>query len=182
MSLTNPTTLNSAYQIGRAVSSLSKAIQEDERKAHTVFKTKSELSDGLLAKISSRQFDYYSDEPSVLGGNDKAPTPTELLLGALCACQEIVVKAYAVTLNIPINKIEVEASGELDLRGFLNLHKDIRPGFHTVHFSTTIDTTETDTTKLEKLKILTEEQCPVLDVIQNPVSVKGSIQFQNSTN
>ena len=174
--------LNSPEQIKTAVAKLTDAIVADESKAHSTFETRSELTDGLLVKITSREFEYYSDEPAGLGGNNEAPTPVELLLGSFCACQEIVVKAYASALDIKLNKVNVTTKGEIDLRGFLNIDDDIRPGFHTVHFNTEIDTPETDKEKLDLLLKLAEEKCPVLDIIQNPVKVKGTFAFSNTNN
>ena len=182
MSITQTQHLNSPTQIKNAVTSLVNAIVADESKAHATFSTRSELKEGLLAKITSRGFEYHSDEPASLGGNDLAPTPVELLLGSLCACQEIVIKAYASSLGITLKSVTVETKGELDLRGFLNINKDIRPGFHTVHFETKIDTSETEKEKLDLLLKLAEEQCPVLDIIQNPVKINGSITYENSNN
>lgn len=182
MSITNTETFTNPNQIKNAITKLVDNIVADESKAHAVFETEAELRDGLSVKIKSREFEYHSDEPAVLGGNNTAPTPVELLLGSLCACQEIVVKAYAATIGIKLNKVSVVAKGEIDLRGFLNINEDIRPGFHTVHFNTEIDTTETNTEKLDLLLKLTEEQCPVLDIIQNPVKVNGTIAFSNSNN
>ena len=182
MSTTNTKRLNNPFQIKNSITKLVNSIVADESKAHATFETQAELKDGLLVKIKSREFEYDSDEPAILGGNNTAPTPVELLLGSLCACQEIVVKAYATTLGIKLNKVTVVAKGEMDLRGFLNINRDIRPGFHTVHFNTEIDTTETDKEKLNLLLKLAEEQCPVLDIIQNPVKVNGTIAFSNSNN
>tara|TARA_R110002124_G_scaffold45693_1_gene137914 strand:- start:19304 stop:19852 length:549 start_codon:yes stop_codon:yes gene_type:complete len=182
MSATNTETLTNPNQIKNAITKLVDNIVADENKAHAIFEAEAELKDGLSVKIKSREFEYHSDEPAILGGNNTAPTPVELLLGSLCACQEIVVKAYATTLGIKLHKVSVVAKGEIDLRGLLNINKDIRPGFHTVHFNTEIDTTETNTEKLDLLLKLAEEQCPVLDIIQNPVKVNGSIAFSNSNN
>lgn len=174
--------LSSPAQIKKAVDALVNAIKKDESKAHASFVTRAELKEGLRVRINSGDFEFHSDEPASLGGNNSAPSPVELVLGGLCACQEIVIKAYASSLGIPLTKVTVEAEGELDLRGFLNINESIRPGFHTVSFKTIIDTSETDRDKLTLLKKLAEEQCPVLDIIQNPVKVKGSITYENSNN
>ena len=182
MSNSKATYLSTPGQINKAVGRVVNAINKDESNAYATFTSSSELSDGLFAKIHSREFEYFADEPANLGGNNNAPTPVELLLGSLCACQEIVIKAYAAALNISLKKVRVEAKGELDLRGFLNINDDVRPGFHTVSFKTVIDTDETDQEKLQQLTAFAEEQCPVLDIIENPVNVKGLITFENSSN
>ena len=91
------------------------------------------------------------------------------------------VKAYASVLDIPVSKVTVDARGELDLRGFLNVTEGVRSGFHTVSFDTVIETSETNAGKLEQLKFFTENRCPVLDIIQNPVAIKGSVNFSTAT-
>lgn len=89
-------------------------------------------------------------------------------------------------MNIDSATIETEdeyiinAAGKLDLKGFLNLDEQTRPGFDEVNYRIEIDTAETDSEKLEQLRALTESKCPVHDIIQNPVDLNGSIQFVQS--
>ena len=97
------------------------------------------------------------------------------MLGALAACQEIVIKAYAAVFNVNVNSIHVETKGEIDLRGFFNI-AEVRAGFNKIEFFTTISTNEQDEAKLSKLLHFAENKCPVLDILQNPVSVSACFQ------
>ncbi|NCQ11911.1 MAG: OsmC family protein [Bacteroidetes bacterium] len=173
---TSKITQPSSAQIKEAVFSVINTINQDSDKAFATFSARSELSEGLLASINIREFSQLSDEPQSLGGTNLGPNPVEIVLGALGACQEIVVKAYASVLGIEIQKVSVEAHGNLDLRGFFN-QSDERPGFTSVEFKTTIVTLETDQEKLAQLHYFTENRCPVLDIIQNAVPSKGVIEF-----
>ncbi|MGF1671153.1 MAG: OsmC family protein, partial [Balneolaceae bacterium] len=115
-------------------------------------------------------------EPEGLGGTDAGPNPVEYVLGALAACQEIVIKAHAVALGIDVKEVSVEVEGNIDLNGFLNL-SDARAGFTDINYITKIKTDEKNPEKLEQLRELSFSRCPVLDIIKNPVPVNGEVQF-----
>ncbi len=165
-------------QIEQSILSLIRGVQGDPAKAKAVFKAKSELTEGFRADVSVRDFNFLSDEPKELGGTDLGPNPVEYVLGAFAACQEIVIKAYATLLGIDISSVKVDVEGNLDLHGFLNLN-DERPGFTDVSFKTVIETSESNPEKLKQLEFFSINRCPVLDIIQNPVSVDGKIEFLN---
>lgn len=171
--------LPSPEQITRSIGNVIQKIDQDPSAANATFSARATLGDGLRSDITIRNFSLVSDEPESLGGTDQGPNPVEIVLGALGACQEIVVKAYASVLNISISKVSVEAQGHLDLKGFFNLSDD-RPGFNKVDFKTVIETSETDGEKLEQLRHFAESRCPVLDIIKNPVETNGTITFSIS--
>ncbi len=163
----------------RIVSSVSALVQQidvEPTTAHATFRASAHLNDGVLSNISIRNFNVVSDEPPVLGGTDKGPNPVELILGAFGACQEIVIAAYAAVLGIKIDSVNVDVRGNLDLRGFLNI-SPVRPGFSDIVYTTTIKTSETDKEKLDQLVYFALNRCPVLDILQNPVPVKGTFEF-----
>ncbi|MEX0944888.1 MAG: OsmC family protein [Balneolaceae bacterium] len=177
MSIAETTILTENDQLKNALVNLIKGVQDQPEIANATFRAKSTLKNGFLADVQTRGFNYISDEPAELGGTDKGPNPVEYVLGAFAACQEIVIKAYATVLEIDLKEVKVEVDGNLDLHGFLNLTEE-RAGFKSVSYKTTIVTNEKNTGKLKLLEELSVTRCPVLDIIQNPVEVSGSVTFE----
>lgn len=166
----------STQRILSAVSAVVNDLQTRPESRNVTFRATSHLSEGLYAKINIRRFYLASDEPEVLGGTDRAPNPVELILGAFGACQEIVISAYAAVLGIKVDSVSVEANGTLDLAGFFNVD-DVRPGYHTIEYTTTIKTGEQDAAKLNQLAHFAQSRCPVLDILQNTINVNGHFKF-----
>ncbi|KPP96099.1 MAG: OsmC family protein [Bacteroidetes bacterium HLUCCA01] len=164
--------------IASAVQQVVKQISTDHEAAKAQFTATSSLHEGLLADIQIRQFDLVSDEPKSLGGTDLGPNPVELVLGAFAACQEIVIAAYAAVLGIEVQRVNVKATGDIDLRGFFNVCDKIRPGFTKVTYETEIITRETDEAKLAQLRFFAQNRCPVLDILQEPVPTEGTVTFK----
>lgn len=170
---------NGTVALRKALVNLVGEVQSNPEQADLVFSASSMLVEGFVADVQIRDFQFISDEPESLGGADEGPNPVEYVLGALAACQEIVVKAHATVLGIDVSAVRVEAEGHLDLHGFLGL-TDVRPGFERVKFTTTVATDETDPEKLATLETLIFNHCPVLDVIQNRTEVQGEVKFNGS--
>eukprot|EP00040_Diaphanoeca_grandis_P039354 m.258846 g.258846 ORF g.258846 m.258846 type:complete len:198 (-) comp37168_c0_seq1:138-731(-) len=145
---------------------LMQSFRENSDAAQAVFSSSSELTTGLRSTITIRdKFTLNADEPKGLGGTDTAPNPVEILLGALGSCQEITYKAYGQAMGIPITRVAVAVDGHIDLRGFLSV-SDVRPGFHTITGTVTIESTATDE-ELAQLKAVVDGHCPVLDMLQS---------------
>ncbi len=70
-------------------------------------KTIVRLDQGFRANIFVRNHVYHVDEPEEAGGTDTAPTPTEMLLGALGSCMAVTVKMYAERKGWPLEGVEI---------------------------------------------------------------------------
>lgn len=80
----------------------------------------------------ARAFVVKTDEPLELLGENKAPNPQEMLMTALNACMIVGYAAGAAIRGIALDKLEIETSGELDLRGFLGLDAGVKPGYDAI--------------------------------------------------
>ena len=67
-----------------------------------------QLREGTRVQIASRQFTWLADEPPQANGTDTGPTPYEILLGSLAACQAITLRLYANHKGIELTGVDVE--------------------------------------------------------------------------
>ncbi|SMB97056.1 OsmC family protein [Hymenobacter roseosalivarius DSM 11622] len=64
-------------------------------------------ADALLADVQAGRHTYVLDEPEEVGGQDRGPTPYDMLLSALGACTAITLRLYADQKKWPLEAIEV---------------------------------------------------------------------------
>ena len=81
-----------------------------------------------------------SAEPPVLLGEDAAPNPGEWLLHALIACITTTTAYHAAARSIEIKAIDSDIDGDLDLRGFLGLSRDVPKGYQSIRVRMRVNT------------------------------------------
>jgi uncharacterized OsmC-like protein len=74
------------------------------------------------------------DEPLELLGENTAPNPQEMLMAALNACITVGYVVGASAKGIALERLEIETSGQLDLRGFLGIDASVRPGYEKIYY------------------------------------------------
>ena len=70
------------------------------------------LRDGKRTTIKVRHHHWHIDEPIGNGGGDTAPTPGEMMLGALGSCMAITCKMYAERKGWDLQSVEVAVDYE----------------------------------------------------------------------
>jgi uncharacterized OsmC-like protein len=111
-----------------------------------------------------------ADEPMILGGRGSSPTPAQYLLAALGSSAAMSFRYWSDRLGVRFDALRVELSGSIDLRGFIGLGNDVRPGFRHVRLTITVSGPEPPE-RYEELRRAVERHCPVLDAFVNPVAV-----------
>ncbi|MEX0804370.1 MAG: OsmC family protein [Candidatus Binatia bacterium] len=115
----------------------SKGIVEFKVKTGWKGQTRSETSVEsckLGGKEIKRRFTIKADEPLELLGENTSANPQELLMAALNACITVGYVAGAAVNGITLSKLEIETTGRLDLRGFLGLDANIKPGYESIQY------------------------------------------------
>jgi uncharacterized OsmC-like protein len=82
-----------------------------------------------------RRFSIAADEPPELLGQNSAPNPQELLMAAFNACIMVGYVATASVMGIDLESVEIETTGELDLRGFLGIDEKVKPGYDSIEYT-----------------------------------------------
>jgi uncharacterized OsmC-like protein len=119
-----------------------------------------------------KPFVMEADEPPVLLGKDSGANPVEHLLHALAACLTTSMVYHAAARGIQIEDVESTLEGDLDLRGFLDLDKNVRNGYQGIRVNFKIKADVPDE-KLQEIVQLGPGYSPVFDSVTNgvPVSV-----------
>ena len=73
---------------------------------------KARMSEQYKQDIKAGSHEFLSDIPKAKGGNESAPDPHELLLGALGACTSITLKMYAQKKGWDLQDVIVNLSDE----------------------------------------------------------------------
>jgi uncharacterized OsmC-like protein len=86
----------------------------------------------------SRQFAIDIEEPCELGGSNRSPKPQEHLLAALNACMTVGYVAQCAVRGIVLESLEIETTGDIDLRGFLGLDASVANGYESLCYTVRI--------------------------------------------
>ncbi len=130
------------------------------------------LGTGLRVDIDIRKHRITVDEPKGIGGTDEGPSPVELLLASLTACQAITYRVWAMRLGIALDTVAVEADGDMDLRGFLGGGGDgIPAGFSALRLRVRLDGPDSPD-RYRELADAVDRHCPVLDFAETRVPVE----------
>jgi uncharacterized OsmC-like protein len=163
------------------------AYQSEPEKARITLRAKSsstDLSDPLHCAISPQAAPHVVWESGAhpgVGGVGDVPCSGDLLLGALAACQEVTVRMVAAAMGIEIQSLEVEAIGDLDLRGTLGMDREVPVGFSGIRCETRV--TVKDDGRPERAQRLlenAERYCVVLNTLRQGVPVESSFNLTSA--
>jgi uncharacterized OsmC-like protein len=110
------------------------------------------------------------DEPAVLLGTNAGPNAVEAILHALTSCLTVGYVYNAAAQGITIESLDFDIEGDLDLRAFVGLSQDVRPGYSGIKVSYRVKA-DAPREKLEELCDYVQRTSPVLDILRNPVPV-----------
>jgi uncharacterized OsmC-like protein len=162
------------------IDATSAAVRSDVSNAAVVFRASGSNTAGVATLIRSGQHTFTVDEPPALGGEDTAANPVEVALASLAACQVVTYRFWAARLGIAVDGIDVDAEGDLDVRGFFGLDDSVRSGFGEVRLTVTLTGPESED-RYAELRAAVDAHCPVLDLFGNRTPVSTSLRIATAS-
>jgi len=150
------------------------AVARDPSVGRGTWTTTTTWQDGARAHTTARSFSIETDEPEALGGTDAAVDPMELLLAAIGTCLTIGWVTQARQRGIDYRDLRIDVTGEFDLRGYLDLDEETRPGFTSISYTVSVDT-DASPEVLAEIQEITERTSPMYDSVLNATPMTGRI-------
>ena len=115
-------------------------------------------------------FVHQMDEPPILVGENRGANPAEYVLTALSGCLTTTLVYYAAILGIPLNSVESELEGDVDLNGLFDLDAGVRKGYQNIRVTYRIES-DAPRERIEELVQIAQRHSVVFDTIKNPVPI-----------
>jgi uncharacterized OsmC-like protein len=119
-----------------------------------------------------QEFNMDADEPAILAGDDIGANPVEHLLHALASCVTTSMVAHAAARGIPINSLESEVEGDIDLRGYMGLSNKVPRGYTALRVRFKVDADPQYNGRLEELSKFS----PVFNTITQSAPVEIRVE------
>jgi uncharacterized OsmC-like protein len=155
------------------------AIRADPQRGQGTFTAVTEWVDGSLARTTARSFAVETDEPTPLGGTDKAIDPMELLLAAVGSCLQIGWVTHANRRGVDFRSLRIETKGDYDLQGYLDLDPSLPPGFLTISYTVEVDT-DADDAVIEEIRRAAEDGSPVTQNVLKGTAIRSDVLTASS--
>jgi uncharacterized OsmC-like protein len=122
-------------------------------------------------RLTGGPFAWEVDLPPVVGGGNRAPSPTLYLLGALAGCAvAFIYDTLAPQLGVRLAGVTATASCRSDLRGLLGMD-GADPRLTGISIEIAVDTPESPE-RVEELQRAWLQRCPIYLALLNPIPVE----------
>ncbi len=116
------------------------------------------------------EFMIASDSAPGLAGHSLGPSSPQMLLGALASCLVHTYLLQAALMDIPLDHVEVQINGALDMTGVVGLPYEGPIQLEDFSYTPIIESPASDE-EIERLHEAVDTGCAVLNTLRNPVSV-----------
>jgi uncharacterized OsmC-like protein len=145
--------------------------EPEKAKVGPVVKARSE---GTQAVVEAGPFSWQADLPPTLGGENKAASPTAMLLGALSACAVVFVRdTLAPQLGVSVDSVQAEVLCKADYRGLLAMSGAV-PDIQDLELNIQIKSPESE----ERIQLVYQEwlkRCPIYLALTKPLTIKTTL-------
>lgn len=134
-----------------------------------VIRVKVHKREGKKCEAIIRKFRLLSDESSIRGGNEEAPTPLEIFLAGITMCEAATAAMIATEMGISYESLEINARATFDRRGIMNID-NISAAFQEVSYELAIKSSA-HPSSISDLSEAMERRCAALNTLKIPVPV-----------
>lgn len=124
-------------------------VKADKTNASTHWAVSTRWVDGAITETQvsacdiggkhvKKNFTIRTDEPEELAGTNLHANPQETLMAAFNACMTVGYVALSSLMGITLDSVEIDCDGDLDLRGFLGLDRNVKPGYDEIRYTVRI--------------------------------------------
>ncbi|MEQ8791164.1 MAG: OsmC family protein [Pirellulaceae bacterium] len=124
-----------------------------------------------------RRFQIQIDEPCELCGTNQFANPQEYLLAATNACMMVGYATVAAVMGVTLTRLELEITGDIDLRGFLDIDRSVPPGYERLHYTVHIAGDGTQQ-QFEKMHEVVQRTSPNYYNIAHPIELTSELIVQ----
>jgi uncharacterized OsmC-like protein len=121
-----------------------------------------------------RRFEMQIDEPCQLCGTNQYANPQEYLLAATNACMMVGYATVAAVMGVTLTKLELEISGDIDLRGFLDIDATVARGYEQIHYTVQIAGDGTHA-QFEKMHEVVQRTSPNYYNMSQPIRLTSAL-------
>jgi uncharacterized OsmC-like protein len=158
-----------------ALAARQERLEAGEAQPHTLRAAVRAEGRSGVRRIRIRDFQVISDSGPDFAGYNLGPSSPELQLGVLGSCLTHVFLIQAARLEVPLESLEVEVSGEMDPQAG-------RPGFegvpvypHNLSYRVQVVSPATPEA-IAELHAAVERACPILNLLVNPQTIHGVVE------
>ena len=153
------------------------AIPTEEIEAKTLKVRASAEGRSGIRHIRIRDHHIISDSPPDFAGYDLGPASPEIFLGSLSSCLTHIFLIHAADRQIPLSKLEVEVTADIDARGGKRAGYEHIPFYpHNIRYQVELESNVSEE-EIVALKEAVERWCPVLNLIKHPQSLTGAVVY-----
>ena len=143
--------------------------REDPAAARVTLKADGSAADEPIScSVDLGRAIYEAQAHTGVGGAGTAACSGDLLLGALAACAQLTCQMVATAMELPVESVQVNVEGDLDLRGTLGLAREVPAGFESIRLRIDVTAPDASDEDLARLAEKTERYCTVAQTLMQP--------------
>lgn len=127
-----------------------------------------------VRRIRIRDFQIVSDSPPSFAGYDLGPGSPEILLGVLASCLTHTWLIQAAAHELPLESVEAETHGQLDLRSGTPGFEEIPVYPHEISYAVRI-VSSASPEAVALVEAAVESSCPILNLLRRAVEIRGEL-------